>query len=262
MSKIYGLFGSMTGKLADTVMVVRNGVQIARKYQPVVSNPSTKAQVEARAKLKLMSQLSAVVGPVVAMPRLGLVSARNRFTKKNYPLISFSDSQASLNISGMQLTDSVVSMSRITASRSENALNAHILGADSPAAGSISRVVYVALTRAADGTLRLWDSAVSNVPGGSSTFNVEMAATNAEVYVYAYGIRDNSEAAIAKFGSMNVASATQIASLLVSRVLTEADVTVTETVSVHLDVPTQNNSSRDGEDSEKDEVVTSKVSKK
>ena len=113
MAKIYGLFGSMTGKVADVVMSVRNGEQIARKYQPIVTNPNTPAQVEARAKLKLMSQLSAVMASVIAIPRKGNVSSRNGFVKKNYQSLTYASQQADIALANVQLTDSVVAMPSI-----------------------------------------------------------------------------------------------------------------------------------------------------
>lgn len=234
MAKIFGLFGSMQGKVADVVMAVRNGEQIVRKYQPVVYNPKTGAQVASRAKLKLASQLSAVMSPVIAIPRQGMVSSRNLFTKKNYLAFSFSNNEASVNLSQIQLTSSVVSMPLITASRQENSIRVRILTAERPASGIFNRVVYVALVRASDGTLRLHDSAVATVAGEDNTWSADMALTNGEVYFYAYAIRDNTSAATTIFGNLNVTTATAIASLIVTRRLTETDVTLTETVYYHL----------------------------
>ena len=53
MAKMYGFSGKVTGKKGDAVFAVRNGEQIIRQYNPIVANPSTQKQVDARAALKL-----------------------------------------------------------------------------------------------------------------------------------------------------------------------------------------------------------------
>lgn len=231
MAKIYGLFGSMTGKLADTVMSVRNGEQIARKYQPVVFNPSTPAQVAVRAKLKLLSQMSAVMAPVIAIRREGPVSSRNLFTKKNYPTTSYSEDAASINLEAVQLTNSIVGLGEFTAVRGEGSAVAATVN-DS----SVDRVVIVSFVKQPDNTLRLYDNQVltTSVDG---TFTTSLGlARSREFVVYAYGVRDNTDAARATFGSMQAITAEAVAKLITSRALLETDVTVTETKAVTVPV--------------------------
>lgn len=232
MAKIYGLFGSMTGKLADTVMSVRNGEQIARKYQPVVFNPSTPAQVATRAKLKLLSQLSAVFAPVIAMRREGAVSSRNLFTKTNYKEASFADDEATINLTGIKITKSVVSLPGVQATRgTSNALTLALTASDY----SLSRVVYVLMERTADEELRYYFSAVQSIPGDNSTFVLETTAfSNRNYVVYAYGVRDNTNAARVAFGNLEVPTAESVAQIVTSRALTESDITLTETRAVLL----------------------------
>lgn len=228
MTKIYGLFGSMTGKLADTVMSVRNGVQIARKYQPVVYNPSTPAQIAQRAKMKLMSQLSAIMAPVIAMPRVGSMSARNRFVKKNFLASTFGDDKADINLTDVQLTDSVVGFPAVTyASRTANSLQVALAGATATQLQGISRVIYAVFARQADDKLRFVNS-ISATGSFQETLDVPADA----LVIYAYGVRDNNEAARVIFENLEVVDAGTVASLIASRTLTEADVTLTETTSV------------------------------
>lgn len=226
MAKIYGLQGAMTGKLANTVMVVRNGEQLARKYQPVVFNPSTEGQVAARAKLKLMSQLSAVMAPVIAIPRQGTISSRNLFTKKNYPAITFADGTADIELSGIQLTDSVVSLPDITLEAASNSVSIRLSSANP----GLSRVVYAMFIKQDDNTLRLVDSKTVGIPGSSQDYQTGFSAVTGSTYVfYAYGVRDNTEAARTKFGELTVVTAETVAKLIATRQLTGADVTLTET---------------------------------
>lgn len=233
MAKIYGLFGSMTGKLADTVMSVRNGEQIARKYQPVVFNPSTPAQVAQRAKLKLLSQLSAVMAPVIAMPRQGNISSRNRFTKVNFPAVTYSTDTASVNLTAVKLTHSVVSLPPLEAAFGENAIAVSL---SDTASLDVNRVVYVAFRKMADESLRLAGSVVVSTPGADNAFagSIPVESVYADYVVYAYGMRDNNENARIAFGDMTVPTAQTVANLVVTRVLTENDITLTETVAAQV----------------------------
>lgn len=226
MAKIYGLQGVMTGKLANTVMAVRNGEQIARKYQPVVFNPSTPAQVAQRAKLKALSQLSAVVAPAIAMPRIGSVSSRNQFTKINFPSVSYADNTASINIPSIQLTKSVVGLPALAVTNNGGNIDVSlgVAGID------IDRMVYVAITRDNDGSLRFAGSVVVSTPGDDFLFSgVINTGANRDAFVLAYGVRDNTDAARVLFGNLNNPSASEIANLIVTRTLTETDITLTET---------------------------------
>lgn len=224
MAKIYGLFGSMTGKLADTVMSVRNGEQIARKYQPVVFNPSTPAQVATRAKLKLMSQMSAVMAPVIAIRRQGSVSSRNLFTKVNFGLATFSSDTASVPLTSIQLTKSAVSLPDLTATRETNDVVVEL-----SSSANYDRVVYVFFAKQSDNTLRYITSNVVSREGTESKFSTSETISGKPVVVYAYGVRDNTEAARVTFGNLQVISAETIAKVIASRVLLESDVTLTQT---------------------------------
>lgn len=226
MAKIYGLFGAMTGKVADAVMLVRNGEQIVRKYQPVVSNPSTPAQIEVRAKLKMLSQLSAVMGEVIAMPRVGAVSSRNLFTKANYPAATFSNNEASIDLNAVKLTNSVVGLPRVSAAREENTISVALIS--SPGYQSLNRVVYMAFAKQADGKLRYAGSQVVT-ESGSGNFTATFSAIPDEVVFYAYGIRDNNNAATVLFGNLEALTAETVTKLIVTSRLRESDITLTET---------------------------------
>lgn len=233
MAKIYGLFGAMTGKVADAVMLVRNGEQIVRKYQPIVSNPSTAAQVAVRAKLKLMSQLSAVMAPVIAIARQGAVSSRNLFTKVNYKLATFADNSADIALADVQLTKSVVGLPFLTASRAAADVSIELSRGDM----DVNRIVYAVFIKESDNRLRFLTSTVVSTPGASSTYPATInVQTSLPVTVLAYGVRDNTDAARAYFGDLTV-TAEDIAQVVTTRQLTEADVTLTETRGINVAAP-------------------------
>ena len=231
MAKIYGLFGSMQGKVADVVMAVRNGEQIVRKYQPIVSNPNTAAQVKNRAKLKLISQLSAVMGPYIAIPRKGTASPRNQFFKKNYGLATYATETASVDLNNIKLTDSVVGLPSLRVTEAEGVRTVRIQNSRGV---DFDRVVYAFFKKEADESLRAIGSAVVSDGGQNNNFPTEVpiqAATDVMV-IYAYGVRINSQAARVTFGNMTAPTAQDVAKLIVTRSLTESDITLTETQGV------------------------------
>lgn len=219
-----------TGKLAGSVFAIRNGITIERAYQPIVANPSTPAQVASRAKLKLLSQLAAVMAPYIAIPREGAVSTRNLFTKSNYAATSFTNNEATISLASVKLTKSVVSLPAITATRASNNLNVALEGTAQYGNLGIDRVVYVAFLKQSDNTLRAVDSIVVSEAGAGNDYAGTMRAPSAgDMVVYAYAVRDNTDAARVAFGNLEVLSGQSVASLLTTRSLTESDVTLTET---------------------------------
>lgn len=240
----------MTGKLADVVMAVRNGEQVARKYQPVVSNPSTSAQVAQRAKLKLLSQLSAVMAPVIAIPRKGSVSSRNLFTKINFGLTSFASDTASIDLDQVQLTSSVVALPSIYTERSASSFGASLLIPTGVPAPDFSRVVYALFEKQNDDKLRYVTSVVVNEPGAGGAFPATLPLITGEAVLLAYGVRDNTEAARVAFGNLEAPTAVDVANLVTTRTLKESDITLTETRGVTVAPPSQSKSD-DGEDERK-----------
>ena len=233
MAKIYGLFGAMTGKVADVVMVVRNGVQVARKYQPVVSNPSTPAQVAARAKLKLMSQLGEVLSKGIAFTRQGIVSARNRFVSANYAISSFDteNQRAEIDLLNVKLTPGVMGIPPITLTRTTGKVVAML------SEGAVfDAVVYVVVQRQGDGNLRFITAEQVTEAGANFQFQsseIPFASALTGV-VYAYGIRFNSETARAKYASLLAENSEGYLSVI--RTASEADYSVSETVASAITV--------------------------
>lgn len=222
----------MTGKLADVVMTVRRGEQIARKYQPVVANPSTPAQVRSRAKLKALSQLSAVLGNSIAIPRQGNVSARNLFTRKNYPNVSYNNNEASIEMANVKITDSAVGfIAPYTDSRTATAVTVGLRAAPQ----DIDIVNYIAVSHAADGSLLFAGSTSVVKAVGNENFNGELILSTTElVHIYAYGVRYNSDAARTKFSDLATVTPFTVASLIATSGNLESDVTVTDTTYASL----------------------------
>lgn len=229
---MYGFSGKITGKKGDAVFRVRNGEQIVSQYNPLVNNPQTRKQVEARAALKLMSQLSAIIAPVVAMRKQGAVTSRNLFVKANYPNVVVSGEKAEFPMYAMQLTSSHVGLVPFNASRADGLhLNVQL---DEDATNNVDRVVYVAVVKMPDTSLRLLDSIVVDEAGQNGTFPGTLAYTANEVTVLAYGMRDNNDRVKAALGNIHGADAEGIAELITSRQILEGDITLTETIGLTL----------------------------
>lgn len=239
MAKIYGLFGSMKGKVADVVMAVRNGEQIVRKYQPIVSNPKTAAQVVVRARMKLLSQLSAVCAPIIAMPREGGKSSRNQFTSVNYAATSYGNDTAQITVEDIKLTKSVVGLPALVLTREQNNLLIRLSGS---AGVGIDRMVYGVFIKGGNGALRYAGSISVSEPGESNVFQASFPMVNPanEFVVLAYGMRFNNNAARIKYGDIKVYPAETIAKLIVTHSMLESDVTLTETRGATSNVPEGN----------------------
>lgn len=220
-----------SGRVAGSVFAVRYGEVIERAYNPYVSNPKSTAQVQVRAKLKLMSQLSAVMGSVIAMPREGGQSPRNLFVSDNFPNATFAQDTASINLAGIKLTKGVVSLPSVTGSATTSGLSVAL----SERAEDIDKMVYAVFRKEADNTLRLVRSSVISDAGADGTFPyTPLVSGGGNFLVLAYGIRENTERARASFGNMQVLAAETVAKLIATRVLTSQDVTLTETRGVEF----------------------------
>lgn len=112
MAKFYGSIVK-TGRVGGSVFYVNRGTTIERQYQPVVSNPSTTMQVEQRAKMKLASQLSALLAPELSpFGRDGMMTSRNLFVMDlfNHEAFTYASGKASVNRSAIRLTKSRIDM--------------------------------------------------------------------------------------------------------------------------------------------------------
>lgn len=228
MAKIYGLNGVLSGKQGGTVFAVRNGENIAKKYQPIVSNPSTKAQVAVRSRFKLLSQVSEVLSPIIGFRKVGVVSARNLFTKGNYDNTYYDNvtEKASFDFTNIDLTGSVLALSPITVTRGAGIVSAALSIGDP----GLTSVMYGVLVVGVDGKLRLYDSRVVSDAGVDNTFpsgNFQLTSSLSG-YMFAYGIRVNTETGKAIYGNI-IAEETSIIINTLLRMRAE-DYSLTETV--------------------------------
>lgn len=245
MAKMYGYSGKVTGKKGDNVFSVRGGEQIIRQYNPIVANPSTKNQVKTRSRLKLMSQLSAVYAAIIAMPKEGNVTSRNKFVAKNYELSSVNaQGVASIDLPSVQLTDSQREFNKFIVTRSSgNSIDVSL-----QAAAVYSRVVWCVVAKSSGEKLRVFASEVveNGTPGLPNTFAAKLPYTAEAIVVYGYGITDSNAKAEGAFGDLNSPTAEQVAKLIASRSLSTSDYVLTNTLGTYMEVGTNDAANAQG----------------
>lgn len=231
--KLSGISGTGSGKLGNMVFATVNGQQVVRQYQPNVTNPNTVSQSNSRAKLKLLSQLSAALGDVIAIPRSGMQSSRNRFIKRNYGLAFANNGEAQLSYENIQLTIGNGGLAAITASRDAN--NRLTIALQDDASPAISRVVYIVYKKTDEGELALIKDIVTEIPGENRRFEVETSGVAGELVFFAYAMKDANAQATAKFSNMQVSSGVDIAKLVINRTITNAEYGFTGTRGATMD---------------------------
>lgn len=226
------MVGKGSGKLGSTVVASVAGFTIARQYNPNVTNPNTDAQQDTRARFKLLSQLSAIMAANLAIRKKGLTSARNIFTKVNFPLTSFNGAEAMVDMNRLQITDSSKSMVDFSVDRSSHTKMAVQLIAN--ATDAYDRVVYCAYEKNEMGEILPLDSIVISQPGENGHFEGELAYTTNAVVVYAYGISDIQAGITTKFGNLQAPTADQVARLVTASSENMSSVSLTRTKGVTM----------------------------
>lgn len=225
--KTVGIIGKGSGKLGSTVFAVSGGEQIARVYTDKVSNPSTNAQVQQRARMKLASQLAAAMNNVIVIPKKGLQSSRNLFVKKNMLFIQATVGGAVVSYEKLQLTSGNAALPGVFLTRTEGeGVDVFLLGR---VGSSVNRVVYVLFKKTTENQLQYITSAVETNPGTDGDFTHTFDYIDGELVVYAYGMRDNNAKAAAKYGNYQVATGEDIAQLVANRQISASDYSFTAT---------------------------------
>lgn len=224
--------GTGSGKLGSQVYASVAGEQIVRQYQSKVANPNTEKQVNQRARLKLMSQLAAAMSEVIVIPKQKLKSSRNLFIKANIPYSYANAGQADATLVNFQLTNGNIAIPAVTASREANNV-LHIELAEA-ADNAVSRVVYCVFGKSSEQALMYLGSYVNNVPGDGRTFPLDTPDFVGDLVIYAYGMRDTSSKATAKYGNYSVSTGEDLAKLLMSRSIAASDYQLTKTTGVQL----------------------------
>ena len=236
MGKVTSLYGKTTGKIGSIVFATSGGETIAREYNPHVANPNTQAQVDQRARMKLMSQLSASLAPSLAMQKNGLVSARNKFTKINFENSYALNGVAQVSYENLQLTEGNLGLPQISvvAAVQNNVRSLSAWLAEEPSA-NVARVVYNVYTKSQEGKLSFYKSEIvttrSQTASEATLYYplIMQGVPSGDLVIYAYGMIDTSERATANYGNLNVVDGSDIARLVATRAISFTDYQFTQT---------------------------------
>lgn len=206
--KLTSIVGTGSGRLGGSVFAVRNGQQIVRAYQKVVSNPQSKSQVGQRAKLKLASQFSAAMAQeLYPYGRDGMLSPRNQFVRDLFErgVVTYANDEATIDMTKVRLTKSrLVMMYLPTPTREGGTLTftgnvlpnyiGNILGI---------RVVVVSKWAGSDEPAIAASGLLDVTAAGVISGSVAIGTTGA-VDVYAYAYIPTSSEMIARYGNMTM----------------------------------------------------------
>lgn len=232
MAIINPVTGKLRGKIAGMVYAVNRGVNVVRELNAAPFNPSTTAQVDARAKLKLLSQASAVVAPIIAMPRRGMMTQRNHFTKVNYKYTEVAEMVARIVLADMQFTSSDVGFPGFKAQRIPGyGISVELLQNAVPA---FDKCVWITLRILESGKFMVAESKVVDLTEELPLGSTIMQNIQGDCTVHCYGISLKSASAKGYFENTVVATAEQVAQLVSDNVFNESEFAFSETRGLYL----------------------------
>ena len=235
MAKMNPITGKMSGKVGGLVFAVNHGISTVREKNAFPFNPKTQKQIEARAKLKLISQIAAVMEPVIAFRRDGIVSPRNLFTRANYPLIEDATiSEGAITVvtglENIDLTGGVIMLPDLAEVTVAGGVASIALG--SAANDELQTVTYAMFSVKEGGDAAMIDAKTIEVAGEGRTFPTTMnvpATVIGKVIVYAYGSRFQTERARINYEHYKCDNSELQAMLRVVSTMSESDISLTQT---------------------------------
>lgn len=215
--KLHGyLRGS--GRLGNIVCARVGRETIAKTHNPKKANPNTEKQVNERSRFKLITQLAASYAPVIAIPKEGNQSKRNRFIHRNYDILHAEGGQASIDLTQIQLTRGRFYIPELSVQLSYAEGNISIKLEEENQA-SISRIVYGVFYILDSGKIALANSKVIENNINNKNFATIINTGRTKGIIYAYGIKDKDKESTTKYESWNVKSAENIAKLIARRAI-------------------------------------------
>ena len=261
MARIQGLVGGMSGKMGNAVFRQRNGETIIAQYQPIVKNPNTLSQQNARAAFKLATQLSAIMAP--ALGSMGVINRparpghnpRNGFVARNYKLITTTSDPTSANkvtatiaMEKVQLTESLKQFGIISATGGNGNISGSIAGLPSLGAGNISaKIVLIGYEPLENGGRRAYIHSMLDVPrkDGSSPaqfdFQITTLPQSADFTILSFGMIELTEGK-AKVDYNNIHTPSDInfiSSVVIDESLADGSMEVTNTIGINVTTTAQ-----------------------
>lgn len=186
-----------TGKFAGAAFQQSpgNGTILREVVKP--TNPSTEAQVEQRAKFKLMSQVATAFKSVIAMKREGNITPRNMFVKINSPLLTFDSAakQAKIDLLALQLTKGTQQVSATATFKGK------IVATLTSGLPNLIGAIFVVVSKTADGSIEIKAVATKKVEDPTDSITHEFQDGLAGPFVLAYGITKDAGDITIKYGN-------------------------------------------------------------
>lgn len=225
--KLTSIVGTGTGKLGGSVFRVVNGKQIVAAYQPVVNNPSTDLQVTQRAKFKILSQLASVFRDFGSFRRPARVG--NMIVSKNMSKVTYSNGQANIPMLNVELTDGVLALPAITATKTGAVIS---VGVSRDISQEYDAVAYIIID-VVDGRAVATEPKIVTTAGTDGHFSTTYTiSTVTEGYAYAYGIKYADENVRVRYTNIGVVSPNALLSAIRSASISDAQVSVSRAVAI------------------------------
>lgn len=225
MAKFYGGYVK-SGKLGSSVFAISKGVTVERQYQPRVFNPQTKAQVQQRAKFKLLSGLSSVVAPFACLLTEGLQTQANMFIKKNMQFVSVSGEIANISMPNIQISGGSNSFVTPTFTITQGTGTGSIPAEDVAAAG-FDGVVFLVVGTKRPSVARITGKVVLAPSENAYSIEFRVPGSFQEYHLYAYGIK-LTDRGVSTYGDLNSISE-NVVQVSVSRLISEGMMTASAT---------------------------------
>ena len=222
------IFGKGSGRVGATLNRIVRGVQIEGAMPSKMTNPNTDAQQDTRARFKLASQLSAIMKNVIAIPRKGLVSGRNRFVQINMDNTTYDNDSAVIDFRNLQLTDSNHSFGYVEIDKDAEDPSFYYIIYEGKE-NAYDKVVVAVYKRDSNDNLIFLKSVVKNYfYQGSIMID---GITDASLF-FIYGIKYLKSGAAVKYGNMGANPSEYIAKLISTQKNTSSDIRLSKTASV------------------------------
>lgn len=227
MARIISQLGKVAGAVSAVIASSYGGAVILRSRNPKKKQVNSVAQMESRAKLKLLGQIAAELAPVIVIPHTDNVSSRNLFIKKNYNLAYCNEDSAQLTYENLQITGGMAGLPPIFVQR-EPSKGVQVRLAEDMQSG-VDRVVYILYKKTIAERLVFVDSVIAHEAGADKLYPAVLPYTEGDIIILAYGMKDVSAAGSVKYSETKVSSAMDVAQLYLRHVKGKKDTIFTMT---------------------------------
>lgn len=232
-----------TGKKAGVITYKVGDDYLVREYNPQPANPRTEKQVQQRAKIKLLSQITALFRFIIAIFPSSGKSSRAIFARLNYPKITVPSTTAIIDYPSVSLTDSTRPITQVTKDVVFLTTGVRkLIGLPDEPTEDIKRVFYYLFSKTDNGKLCFVDYYLSEIRWSSrnplffcwanASFEIdEQGKATKDYVVYALGMGDYTEEATTYWENLDVPNLELLGQIIAEGLIKDTDYYFTETTS-------------------------------